>query len=314
MRNQGEPQADSGAASQASPRPKPEVASQPVNGPAADPATEPAAEPPTRSATHHEATSVRVENLSVGYERSLIIDDLSLEFPAGKVTTIIGPNGCGKSTLLRSASRLLPARSGKVFLNEQDVSHLKRKEIAQRISVLPQAPLAPEGLMVADLVSRGRHPHQSWVRQWSSDDEAAVSRALEMTGSLDLAERTVDSLSGGQRQRVWISMVLAQDTPVMFLDEPTTYLDLATSIEVLELVDRLRSELGRTVVMVLHDLNLAIRYSDHLVVMNSGGVLAAGSPSEVITSELLADAFGLSALVAEDPVTGGPLVVPTRLD
>ncbi|MGV0397110.1 ABC transporter ATP-binding protein [Corynebacterium suicordis] len=257
---------------------------------------------------HNHSMSAR--DLAVNYGDRAVIEGLDVDFPHGQITTIIGPNGCGKSTLLRAMSRLIPTKSGKVLLDQQDVSDIKRKELARTISVLPQTPTAPEGLNVADLVSRGRHPHQSWIRQWSSTDEQEVHKALELTGSLELADRTLDELSGGQRQRVWISMVLAQNTDILFLDEPTTYLDLATSVDILELVRQLRTELNRTVVMVLHDLNLAVRYSDHLVVMNEGKVLASGAPSEVITAELLHEAFGLAAVVIEDPITGGPLVVP----
>lgn len=183
--------------------------------------------------------------------------------------------------------------------------------MATKISVLPQAPIAPEGLLVSDLVARGRHPHQSWLRQWSASDEQEVYSALTQTGSLQFAKRSINELSGGQRQRVWISMVLAQDTEIMFLDEPTTYLDLATSIEILELIRSLRTRLGRTIVIVLHDLNLTIRYSDHLIAMNQGKILATGAPKEIISPQLLLTAFNLKAWVIEDPVTGGPLVVPS---
>lgn len=263
-----------------------------------------------RTATTH-THSLTAANLRVGYVPDRpVIRDLSLHVPGGKVTTIIGPNGCGKSTLLRALGRLLPAQAGTVRLGDNDIGGLRRKEIAKTIGVLPQAPVAPPGLIVSDLVSRGRHPHQSWIRQWSSSDEEEVMAALEMTDVADLADRPVDSLSGGQRQRVWISMVLAQHTEVLFLDEPTTYLDLAHSIEVLDLVNRLRRDLDRTVVMVLHDLNLAIRYSDNLVVMRDGDLLATGSPSEIITSRLLREVFDLDATVIEDPVVGGPLIVP----
>ncbi|MDN5582801.1 MAG: ABC transporter ATP-binding protein [Corynebacterium sp.] len=259
-----------------------------------------------------QTNTISASGLTVGYGKAdPIISDLSLNIPGGKVTTIIGPNGCGKSTLLRSLSRLLPSRTGDVLLDETDIGTMKRKDLAKIISVLPQSPLSPPGLIVSDLVARGRHPHQSWIRQWSSTDEEEVMAALEMTSVANLADRPVDSLSGGQRQRVWISMVLAQQTEVLFLDEPTTYLDLSHSIEVLDLVRELRRRLDRTVVMVLHDLNLAVRYSDHLVVMRNGAVEAAGSPGEIITSELLADVFNLDAVVIEDPVVGGPLIVPS---
>lgn len=255
--------------------------------------------------------SISVANLRVGYTPDRpVISDLSLNIPGGQVTTIIGPNGCGKSTLLRAIGRLIPSQGGDVRLGDTDIGSMKRKDIAKTIGVLPQSPISPPGLIVSDLVSRGRHPHQSWIRQWSSSDEEEVNAALEMTDVAELADRSVDSLSGGQRQRVWISMVLAQHTDVLFLDEPTTYLDLAHSIEVLDLVNRLRRDLDRTVVMVLHDLNLAIRYSDNLVVMRDGDLIATGKPEEIITSELLKDVFELDATVIEDPVVGGPLIVP----
>ena len=257
--------------------------------------------------------SMSARGLAVGYGDRTVIEGLDVDFPRGQITTIIGPNGCGKSTLLRAMSRLLPANEGEVLLDGADISSIRRKDLARTISVLPQTPTAPEGLNVADLVSRGRHPHQSWIRQWSSTDEAEVHKALEMTGSMGLAERTLDSLSGGQRQRVWISMVVAQDTEVLFLDEPTTYLDLSHSIEVLNLVTELKHRLGRTVVMVLHDLNLAARYSDNVIVMADGQVTAAGKPSEVLTEELLESSFGLDARVIEDPeCTDTPLVVPRK--
>ena len=255
--------------------------------------------------------SISVANLRVGYTPDRpVISDLSLNIPGGRVTTIIGPNGCGKSTLLRAIGRLIPSQGGDVHLGDTDIGSMKRKDIAKTIGVLPQSPISPPGLIVSDLVSRGRHPHQSWIRQWSSSDEEEVNAALEMTDVAELADRSVDSLSGGQRQRVWISMVLAQHTDVLFLDEPTTYLDLAHSIEVLDLVNRLRRDLDRTVVMVLHDLNLAIRYSDNLVVMRDGDLFATGRPEEIITSELLKEVFELDASVIEDPVVGGPLIVP----
>ncbi len=268
---------------------------------------------PQPSADHpNTAGGVDASSVTVGYGQRTIIRDLSATFPAGKVTTIVGPNGCGKSTLLRAMSGLLNLDTGTVSVDGQNISDMKRKDVARILGMLPQSPVAPEGLLVSDLVARGRHPHQAWFRQWSSTDEDAVFEALKQTGSADLASRTLDELSGGQRQRVWISMVLAQNTDILFLDEPTTYLDLATSVDILELVDSLRQELGRTVVMVLHDLNLAVRYSDYLVVMKEGQVIASGAPAEIITAELLQDAFDLRARVIEDPETGDPLIVPLR--
>ncbi|MFC8659007.1 ABC transporter ATP-binding protein [Streptomyces parvus] len=248
-------------------------------------------------------------DITVGYGDRTVIDQLDVAIPSGVITTIIGPNGCGKSTLLRTLTRLLKPTGGTVVLDGEDIGTLRTKDVAKKLGLLPQAPVAPEGLTVADLVARGRHPHQSWLRQWSSDDADVVRRALAMTGVADLADRTVDSLSGGQRQRVWISMTLAQGTDLLLLDEPTTYLDLAHAIDVLDLVDDLH-ESGCTVVMVLHDLNLATRYSDNLVVMRGGAVLAQGHPRDVITAELLHGAFGLRAKVIDDPVGDRPLIVP----
>ncbi|MFG3395959.1 ABC transporter ATP-binding protein [Streptomyces parvus] len=248
-------------------------------------------------------------DITVGYGDRTVIDQLDVAIPSGVITTIIGPNGCGKSTLLRTLTRLLKPTGGTVVLDGEDIGTLRTKDVAKKLGLLPQAPVAPEGLTVADLVARGRHPHQSWLRQWSSDDADVVRRALVMTGVADLADRTVDSLSGGQRQRVWISMTLAQGTDLLLLDEPTTYLDLAHAIDVLDLVDDLH-ESGCTVVMVLHDLNLATRYSDNLVVMRGGAVLAQGHPRDVITAELLHEAFGLRAKVIDDPVGDRPLIVP----
>lgn len=248
-------------------------------------------------------------SVTVGYGGRNVIDGLDVTIPPGVITTIIGPNGCGKSTLLRTLTRLLKPARGSVVLDGEDIARLRTRDVAKKLGLLPQAPVAPEGLTVADLVARGRHPHQSWLRQWSSDDAGVVERALAMTGVADLADRPVDSLSGGQRQRVWISMTLAQGTDLLLLDEPTTYLDLAHAIDVLDLVDDLH-ESGRTVVMVLHDLNLATRYSDNLIVMREGSILAQGHPRDVITAELLDEAFGLRAAVVDDPVGDRPLIVP----
>lgn len=267
--------------------------------------------PLNTNATVTPSHTLSTNHVKVGYSPNHpVIDDLSLHIPGGAVTTIIGPNGCGKSTLLRALGRLIPTQGGSVLLDGTDIRTLKRKEIATTIGVLPQTPIAPPGLIVSDLVSRGRHPHQTWIRQWSSADEDEAIAALTMTDVADLADRPVDSLSGGQRQRVWISMVLAQHTDILFLDEPTTYLDLAHSIEVLDLINQLRRTLHRTVVMVLHDLNLAIRYSDNLIVLRDGALIATGSPQDIITSDLLMEVFDLDAVVIEDPVVGGPLIVP----
>lgn len=256
-----------------------------------------------------DAARLAARGITVGYGGRPVIDALDVAIPPGVVTTIIGPNGCGKSTLLRTLTRLLKPAERQRRAGRRGHRPTRTRDVAKKLGLLPQAPVAPEGLTVADLVARGRHPHQSWLRQWSSDDADVVRRALAMTGVADLAERPVDSLSGGQRQRVWISMTLAQGTDLLLLDEPTTYLDLAHAIDVLDLVDDLH-ESGCTVVMVLHDLNLATRYSDNLVVMRDGAILAQGHPRDVITAELLYEAFGLQAKVIEDPVGDRPLIVP----
>ncbi|WP_232662021.1 ABC transporter ATP-binding protein [Pseudonocardia sp. TRM90224] len=255
-------------------------------------------------------TRLKAEQVRLGYGERVVVDALDIDVVSGTVTAVIGPNGCGKSTLLRALGRLLKPSAGQVLLDGKRIDKLPTREVAKVLGILPQSPSAPEGLTVADLVARGRHPHQAWYRQWSADDEEAVAQALEWTGIADLAERPVDELSGGQRQRAWISMALAQGTDLLLLDEPTTFLDLAHQVDVLELVRRLHTEAGRTVVMVLHDLNLAARYADRLVAMCDGRIVAAGDPHDVITEEMLFEVFGLSAKVIEDPVAGTPLVVP----
>jgi iron complex transport system ATP-binding protein len=253
---------------------------------------------------------LRAEAVTVGYGAVPVVHSLSLDVADGRVTTIVGPNGCGKSTLLRTMSRLLRPSSGTVLLDGEPVHDIHTREVARRMALLPQSPIAPDGLLVRDLVGRGRHPHQRWFSQWSPEDERIVDLALEMTDTSDLRERPLDQLSGGQRQRAWIAMTLAQDTDLLLLDEPTTYLDLAHQVEVLDLVTRLNRERGRTVVMVLHDLNLAARYSDVIVVMKDGVVVTEGAPGEVFTSVMLAHTFGLDAEVLPDPRTGLPIIVP----
>lgn len=254
---------------------------------------------------------LRTTDLSVSYQAHNVLKDLSLDIPAGAITTLIGPNGCGKSTLLHALATLV-AHTGRVEIGGEDFSSLSRTQRARRLAMLPQQPTAPEALTVEELVTRGRHPHQSWMRRWSLEDERQVERALQLCDVASLAPRPIGSLSGGQRQRVWIAMTLAQDTPTVFLDEPTTYLDLAHSIDVLKLVGHLRDLENETVVMVLHDLNLAVWHSDYLVAMTSGGeIYAQGTPAEILTPELLLEVFNLDALVVKDPVTGGPMVVPT---
>lgn len=253
---------------------------------------------------------LQASELTLGYGPLTVVDGLSLDIVSGTITAVIGPNGCGKSTLLRAMARLLRPTGGAVHLDGHRIDRMSTKEVARVLGILPQSPQAPEGLTVADLVARGRHPHQRWYRQWSADDESAITEALTWTDMAEFADRPLDELSGGQRQRAWISMALAQNTDLLLLDEPTTFLDLAHQIEVLDLVRRLHLEAGRTVVMVLHDLNLAARYAHRLVAMRAGRVVAAGAPAEVLTEELVAEVFGLRSKVIEDPVTGTPLVVP----
>ncbi len=253
---------------------------------------------------------LRAEGVRLSYDDRTIIDGLSLSVPDGKVTVIVGPNACGKSTLLRALARLLRPSSGHVILDGEQIHRLPTKEVARRLGLLPQTPIAPEGILVVDLVARGRTPHQKLFQQWSESDERAVRSALEATSSMELAGRSVDELSGGQRQRVWIALTLAQETDLLLLDEPTTFLDIAHQIDVLDLVERLNREQQRTVVLVLHDLNLACRYADHIVAMRDGEIVAEGAPVEVVTADLVRDVFGLDCVVIDDPVSHTPLVVP----
>ncbi|WP_156757495.1 ABC transporter ATP-binding protein [Actinokineospora pegani] len=253
---------------------------------------------------------LRAEALRLAYEKRTVIDGVDLVVPKGKVTVIVGANACGKSTLLRGMSRLLSPTAGVVHLDGQDVHRMRTRELARKLGILPQAPTAPEGMTVRELVTRGRSPHQTWLRQWSAQDADAVALALGATDMADLADRAVDELSGGQRQRAWIAMALAQDTPYLLLDEPTTYLDLAHQIDVLDLIADLNHAGERTVVMVLHDLNQASRYADHVVAMKSGEVVAEGDPRQVVTASLVEDVFGLRCEVISDPLSGTPLVVP----
>jgi iron complex transport system ATP-binding protein len=253
---------------------------------------------------------LRGEHLTLAYDAVEVVSDLSVAIPSGRITAIVGANACGKSTLLRALARLLKPKAGVVHLDGQDIHRLPTKQVATKLGILPQQPVAPEGLTVADLVARGRSPHQKWFTQWSEADEAAVVAALEATETLSLATRPVDELSGGQRQRAWIAMALAQGTGVMLLDEPTTFLDLAHQIEVLDLLADLNEQEGRTIVLVLHDLNQACRYAHHLVAMCSGTILAEGDPADVVTAELVRDVFGLEVRVVDDPETGTPMVVP----
>jgi iron complex transport system ATP-binding protein len=241
-----------------------------------------------------------------------VVEGMTLQIPDERVTCIVGPNACGKSTLLRAMSRLLAPRGGQVVLDGTHIHGHPTKEVARRLGLLPQSPTAPEGLTVEDLVARGRYPHQRLFQQWRDDDEWAVEQALALTHTHGLRHRPVDELSGGQRQRVWIAMALAQQTPIMLLDEPTTFLDLAHKLEVLDLLGELNATHRRTVVLVLHDLNEAARYSHHLVALRDGRIVAEGPPDQVVTPEIVRTVFGIDSKILDDPVTGTPLVVPIR--
>ncbi len=261
---------------------------------------------PARRAPH----ALAAEAVTLGYGDRTIVDGLDLEVPPGRITSIVGANGCGKSTLLRALARLISPRSGRIVLDGRALHGRPSKDVARTLGLLPQSPTAPEGIAVADLVGRGRHPHQKLLARWSERDYSAVAEALAATGTADLADRSVDELSGGQRQRVWIAMALAQETDILLLDEPTTFLDVAHQVEVLDLLTDLNRERGTTIVMVLHDMNLAARYSDHLVALRNGRIVAGGPPREIMTDALIREVFDLDALVVADPVSGAPIVLP----
>ncbi|MCW2833805.1 MAG: ABC-type Fe3+-siderophore transport system, ATPase component [Nocardioides sp.] len=249
-------------------------------------------------------------HLTLGYRDTAIVSDLDLQVPDGKVTVIVGANACGKSTLLRGLARLLRPQSGAVLLDGDVIHRLPTKQVARTLGLLPQNPIAPEGVTVVDLVGRGRHPHHGAFRRWTSADDQAVMEALALTDTLALADRVVDELSGGQRQRVWIAMALAQGTDLLLLDEPTTYLDVAHQVEMLDLLADLNARRATTIVMVLHDLNLSARYADHLVALRAGRIVAEGPPREVVTEDVVRSVFGLDNRVIDDPVSHTPLVVP----
>ncbi|NNG98789.1 ABC transporter ATP-binding protein [Gordonia araii NBRC 100433] len=249
-------------------------------------------------------------DVTLGYDGGAIVDGLSLTIPDDEFTVIIGPNACGKSTLLKSLARVLAPRSGSVVLDGKVISEYAPREVAKILGLLPQSSTPPEDIRVAELVSRGRFPHQGFLRNWSPDDERIVAQALAATRTTELADHRVDQLSGGQRQRVWVAMVLAQQTPLILLDEPTTFLDIAHQIELLELCRALNREQGRTVVAVLHDLNQACRYADFVVAMRDGRIVAQGAPAEVVTEEVVEEVFGLACRIIDDPESGTPLVIP----
>lgn len=253
---------------------------------------------------------LNAKDLTLAYDNRTVVEDLTVELPEGKVTVVVGANACGKSTLLRGLARLLKPASGTVLLDGKDIHSLSTRAVAKTLGLLPQTPVAPDGIAVADLVGRGRYPHRGWFRSWTPDDDDAVAAAMRVTDTLELADRNVDELSGGQRQRVWIAMALAQQTDILLLDEPTTFLDVTHQVEVLDLITDLNSRAGTTVAIVLHDLNLAARYADHLIAMKGGRIVAQGMPSEVVIEKTVSEVFGLDSRVIEDPVSGTPMVVP----
>ncbi|MBN2982370.1 ABC transporter ATP-binding protein [Cohnella algarum] len=252
----------------------------------------------------------QVENLVAGYENKTVIHDVGLVVPGNKISVMIGSNGCGKSTLLKAMARLIKPESGSITLDGKPIGKFPPKELARVVGLLPQSPIVPEGISVADLVGRGRFPHQSLLGGWSKKDYAAVAEAMEIMNITEFANHPIDELSGGQRQRVWIAMALAQQTDILFLDEPTTFLDITYQIEILDLLTDINRKHGTTIVMVLHDINLSARYADHIFALQGGRLVAEGAPSTVITSELIKDVFGLDCTVIEDPVSGSPYVIP----
>nr|MCW2728235.1 cobalamin/Fe(3+)-siderophore transporter ATP-binding protein [Aeromicrobium sp.] len=253
---------------------------------------------------------LRAENLTLGYSDTDIVTDLDVQIPDGRITVIVGANACGKSTLLRGLARLLTPRGGQVVLDGKSVQDMRSIDVAKVLGLLPQSPVAPDGITVGDLVGRGRYPHQGWFRRWSDDDDRAVEAALEATGTTELADRNISELSGGQRQRVWVAMALAQDTDLLLLDEPTTFLDINHQVELLDLLTDLNRASGKTIVIVLHDLNLACRYADHIIAMKKGAILAEGAPKDVITAAVVTEVFGLACEVVPDPVSDTPMIVP----
>ena len=253
---------------------------------------------------------LKAEHLTAGYDKKVIVNDVTISIPDGKISVLIGANACGKSTLLKTLVRLIKPSSGEITLDGKHIDKIPPKKLAQTIGLLPQSPIVPEGIVVADLVGRGRYPHQSFLKGWSREDSAAVAQALDSMGISALANRNIDELSGGQRQRVWIAMALAQQTDILFLDEPTTFLDIAYQVEILDLLTDLNRKSGTTIVMVLHDINLSARYADHIFVMHNGRLTAQGKPSDVITKDLIKGAFSLDCDIIKDPVSDSPFLIP----
>ncbi len=253
--------------------------------------------------------SIKVENLSIAYDESIIVEDLNVSVPKGKITTIIGPNGCGKSTILKTIGRIMKPKNGMIYINGEDIKKLSTKEIAKKMAVLPQTPQSPNGLTVEELVAYGRYPHQKGLGSLTSEDKEVVAWALEATKILEFAHRPIDSLSGGQRQRVWIAMALAQETDLILLDEPTTYLDLSHQLEVLELLYDLNKKQGCTIVMVIHDLNLAARFADYIIAIRKGKIISEGTPEIVMTHSVLKKTFNIDAEILKDPRTHRPVCI-----
>ncbi len=255
-------------------------------------------------------TSIKTDNLSIGYQNNLLFENLNLSIPQGEITVFVGSNGCGKSTLLRSIARLLKPSDGSILLEGKDIHSMSSRNVAKKMGILPQGPVSPEGLTVHDLVKQGRYPHQSWLTRWTEEDTKKTDAAMEATRITPLREQALDTLSGGQRQRAWIAMTLAQDTEVILLDEPTTYLDMTHQIEILDLLFELNEQKNRTIVMVLHDLNLASRYAHNIVAIKDGAVYAQGKPEDIITCDLVRSVFGMECQVSTDPLFGTPHCVP----
>ena len=253
---------------------------------------------------------LKAEHLKAGYDKTVIIEDMSLVIPDHKITVIIGSNGCGKGTLLKTFARLIPPMGGKVLLDGKEYAAMPSRKLAQIIGLLPQSPLVPEGIKVSDLIARGRYPYQEVFRGMTKEDYAAVDEAMDMMGVAEFADRNVDELSGGQRQRVWIAMALAQETDILFLDEPTTYLDITYQVEILDLLTDLNRKKKTTIVMVLHDINLSARYADYLFALRKGKLAAQGTPDEIVCRELIQDVFRLDSYVTRDPVSDSPFIVP----
>ena len=277
------------------------------------PLSAPALSAPAISAPALSAPALSADRIDLSYNGPLIAEDLSVSIPTKGMIAIVGANACGKTTLIKALARLLPPSKGSVLLDSRDIHSLPTKEVATRLGILPQSPRAPDGVTVSDLVRRGRFPHQSFFNQWSDSDERAVAKAMDLMGLAKLGDKPVDELSGGQRQRAWIAMVIAQDTPLIFLDEPCTHLDIAHQMELLEMLEDLSKKEGRAIVMVLHDLNQASQYADHIIAMQAGRIVAEGAPQQIVTPDFMEKVFGVCCQVIDNPVSGTPLCIPAHL-